>query len=472
MSLSQLGSCMQDVCRSWTIMLLGLALVTSPVLGQDNNNNNNNNGDNNNTTQPAGIEVDAAGVLRVRVNNNMVGVARQQAAKAAMHPDLTKPSKLRKVSLNRLEKVIADRIAKGEKVTADMSFLAGLTAIEYVFYYPESGDIVIAGPAEPFAEAPSGHVVGLQSGMPVLALEDLIVALRCFPPSGEKTKVIGVSIDPTKEGLERMNKFLQSLSGRNITPADASSIAMGLKQNLGLQTVSIRGVAPTSNFARVMVEADYRMKLIGIGLERTAVGIKSFTERSVGKSKNLQRWFFVPDYTGIEVSEDGHAMFLNGPGVKLVGAEELVSSDGTREAKENVNKASQQFTQEFTQKYGKLAQTTPVYAQLKSLIDMSVVAAFIQDAEFYGQSNWNLGVFADESVVSVEKYSAPQHVEPAVNTFFNNGRLLTPIGGGVNIQPRQAFQGDRKKIDESGKLKGAQEATNIQGLTENQWWWD
>lgn len=428
--------------------------------------------DDNGGPQPAGIEVDAAGVLRVRINNSLVGNVRQGAAKAALHPDLTKSSKLRKVSLNRLEKVLAQRLEEGGRATLDMTYLAGLTSIEYVFFYPESGDIVIAGPAEPFAEAPTGHVVGLESGLPVLALEDLIVALRCFPASGEKTKVIGVSIDPTKEGLERMNKFLRSLSGRPITPADSTAIALGMKQNLGLQTVSIRGVPTTTNFARVLVEADYRMKLIGIGLERTTVGIRSFAERAAGKHADLQRWYFVPDYAGIEVSEDGHAMFLKGPGVKLVGAEELVKADGTRQAKGNVNKASQQFTQEFTQKYDQLAQTTPVYAQLRNLIDMSVVAAFIQDSDFYSQANWDLGVLGDESKVRVEKYASPAHVEPAVNTFINNGILTTPIGGGVNIQPRQAFQGDRKKVDDSGKLKGTQEGTNIQGLSENQWWWD
>lgn len=422
--------------------------------------------------QPAGVEVDAAGVLQYRISNDFVGNIRQGAAKAALHPDLTKSSKLRKVSLNRLEKALAQRVSSGERASLDMTYLAGLTSIDYVFFYPESGDIVIAGPAEPFAEAPSGHVVGLESGLPVLALEDLIVALRCFPASGEKTKVIGVSIDPTKEGLERMNKFLRSLSGRPITPADSTAIALGMKQNLGLQTVSIRGVSPKTNFARVLVEADYRMKLIGIGLERTTVGIRSFAERAAGKHADLQRWYFVPDYAGIEVSEDGHAMFLNGPGVKLVGAEELVKADGTRQAKAKVNKASQQFTQEFTQKYDQLAQTTPVYAQLRNMIDMSVVAAFIQDADFYSQANWDLGVLGDESMVKVERYNAPAHVEPAVNTFMNNGVLTTPIGGGVNIQPRQAFQGERKKVDDSGKLKGTQEETNIQGLGENQWWWD
>jgi hypothetical protein len=239
-----------------------------------------------------------------------------------------------------------------------------------------------------------------------------------------------------------------------------------------MQTISIKGVPATTNFARVMVEADYRMKLIGIGLEKTIVGIKSFTERSSGKSSNLQRWFFVPDYNAVEVSEDGHALLLNGQGVKLVGAEELVKKDGSREARGGINKASQQFTQEFTAKYTKLAETTPVYAQLRNLIDMSIVAAFIQDSDFYGQSQWDLGVFADESVMKVERFPAPQQVEPAVNTFFNNGRLLTPIGGGVNIQPRQALQAENKKVDGTGKIKETQGTAQIQGLTENQWWWD
>ncbi len=34
-----------------------------------------------------------------------------------------------------------------------MRHLAGLTRLKYVFCYPESGDIVIAGPAEAWAEA-------------------------------------------------------------------------------------------------------------------------------------------------------------------------------------------------------------------------------------------------------------------------------------------------------------------------------
>lgn len=49
--------------------------------------------------------------------------------------------------------------------------------------------------------------------------------------------------------------------------SDAQFIAAGLKENLGLQVVSIDGISPQTHFAQVLVEADYRMKLIGIGLE-------------------------------------------------------------------------------------------------------------------------------------------------------------------------------------------------------------
>ena len=37
-----------------------------------------------------------------------------------------------------------------------MQFLAGLTRVRYVFYYPETKDIVLAGPAEGWAADAAG----------------------------------------------------------------------------------------------------------------------------------------------------------------------------------------------------------------------------------------------------------------------------------------------------------------------------
>ena len=76
---------------------------------------------------------------------------------------------------------------------------------------------------------------------------------------------------------------------------------------MGLQKVAIRGVSPSTHFAQVMVEADYRMKLIGIGLERPPVQLRSYVDRAnpATVSRNaMQRWYFVPEYKCVRTSED------------------------------------------------------------------------------------------------------------------------------------------------------------------------
>ena len=55
-----------------------------------------------------------------------------------------------------------------------MLYLAGLTELQYVFYYPETKDIVIAGPAEGMMLDGLNRPVGIVTGQAVLQLEDLL----------------------------------------------------------------------------------------------------------------------------------------------------------------------------------------------------------------------------------------------------------------------------------------------------------
>src|SRR5208337_2041119 len=110
-------------------------------------------------------------------------------------------------------------------LTDEMRYLAGLLRVHYVFFYPDSGDIVIAGPAEGWTTDPAGRVVGISKGRPVIRLEDLCVALRAFPPSGKVTRVIGCSIDPTQEGLKAYERFVRSI-GSSLDPRDEQKVAM------------------------------------------------------------------------------------------------------------------------------------------------------------------------------------------------------------------------------------------------------
>jgi len=439
-----------------------VALTTSSVFGQGQGN---------------GVVVDADGVLRTRVFPDPTGMLTRQrlvAAQAALVPDMARPSKLRKVSLNRLEALVAERLASGQGLTDDMRYLAGLTRIRNVFFYPETQDIVIAGTAEGFMTNTAGRPVGIHTGRAVLELQDLVVAMRAFPPSGQRAEAFVVSIDPTPEGLAKMRQYLVNIAGR-VTPADDQRIAMGLRENLGLQDVRIEGIPRSTHFAQVMLEADYRMKLIGIGLENPPVRIPSYVSRANPRSvarNALQRWYFTPNYDCVRVSDDELAMALEGEGVQLLSEDQFVQADGGRAVSTSIDRASQEFVGTFTAKYAELAAREPVYAQLRNLIDMSIAAAFIQQRDYYGRASWQMTVFGSETRFPVETYPEPKQVETAVNAVWKGNTLMTPVGGGVSIRPLLALASDRIKPDEKGDLKALHEQTGIESLPKDRWWWD
>jgi hypothetical protein len=425
---------------------------------------------------PAGVEIDPNGVLRVRqLDPQLAEVQRQAARRSASGRDASLKSPLRKVSLNRLEASLAKSLGEGQRLNQEMATLAGLTRIEYVMFYPASGDIVVAGPAEAVFLTPAGQPVGLDSGRPTIRLEDLIVALRAYPAGGPATSVISCSIDPTQEGLKRMQQFLVQAAAGYSSPNQAPIIAQGLKQSLGLQTVSLKGVPTSTRFAQVMVEADYRMKLIGIGLEQPPIRLTSWVERAAhtdGGIGQMQRWFFVPNYDAIQVSPDQHVMRLSGQGVKLVGEQERVAADGSRSAAgRRESRASRSFTEEFTRQYENLAEVSPVFADLRNLFDLSVVAAFIHKQQWYQASGWDQGLLADESRLPVEWRTSPQQVETAVNAIWVGGRLLTPLGGGIHIAPGRMIKSEQTVIDASlEQLPADQE--RVLNIPADRWWWD
>jgi hypothetical protein len=476
-------------CALAALLSLTLVLGFAPQgWGQNNNNNggNNNGGNNNNNggnngggggNLPAGVMVSPDGVLRVKQIRDASGTLTkkwQAEAKARLGGDLANPSAMRKISLNRLEAALAARVAKGQGPTDEMKALAGLTRLQYVFFYPDSNDIVIAGSAEGFAPDATGRLVGIHTGQAVLQLDDMIVALRAFPPSGDPTNVISVSIDPTAAGLQKMQQFLVSIAGR-VRPGDAGTIVAGLKQNLGLQNVTVDGISAKSHFAQVLVEADYRMKLIGIGMEEPPVKIASYVSRANPRdvSRNaLQRWYFVPNYDCVRVTADELAMELVGDGVKLIGANELVQADGSRANAAVGNRASEAFCASFTALYPQLARRSPVYAQMRNLIDMSIAAAYIQRQDYYGQAGWKMELLGDEQRMPVETYEAPRTVETACTAIWKGNTLMTPVGGGVRIEATQAIAKDRRLPDEQGQLKATRQKVSLQGLDANQWWWD
>lgn len=440
------------------------AWMVQPTYAQDDENE-----------QPAtgGVTIDADGYLKNRAIVDPTGaltMQRLKEARAKVDPQLQTPSELRKISLTRLERKLQQLQAEGKPATEAMQYLAGLTRLTHVFYYPETQDIVVAGPAEGFFRTSEDRVVGMSTGRAVLQLQDLIVALRAFGPDNQ-TRVISCSIDPTEDGLQRLQVARGSV--RAVNRNQGMEVGRLFYEAIGFQTVTINGVSPRTHFAQVLVEADYNMKLIGIGVQKAPVKITSFIDAATPRTgSNLQRWYFQPNYESVLVSQDRMAMQLSGSGVELVGEGETVSAGGQRKRTGKLNRASRAFTSTFTKAYDKLAEVSPLYGELRNLMDLSLAAAFIQKMGLYEQANWSMETLGDESKMPVETYAAPTKVDPVVNVVWKNGALMTPIGGGVTIQPRITFNSDRIAIDEEGKVDEVRQGIAFDSLSDDQWWWD
>src|SRR6478672_2078896 len=232
---------------SLTVAVLAIIVASASAQTNTTNNTNNSNNTNNNSSSggglanaPAGVIISTEGLLRVRQVKDTVGDlnrTRIAEAKVRIGATLAKGSPMRKISLPRLEAAIADLVAANKPITDEMKALAGLTRLQYVFDYPETKDIVIAGPAEGFFPDFQGRLLGMNTGRAVLELQDLVVALRSFPPGGKPAHVISVSIDPTQDGLARMNQWIRSNPPNPANPASVAPFVEGMKDAQGLHTV-------------------------------------------------------------------------------------------------------------------------------------------------------------------------------------------------------------------------------------------
>jgi hypothetical protein len=165
-------------------------------------------------------------------------------------------------------------------------------------------------------------------------------------------------------------------------------------------------------------------------------------------------------------------MELVGNRVKLVGEDESVAAGGERKRTGGVNRASLAFCNSFTRNYSQMEKRDALWGELRNVIDLSVVAAFIQKMDLYSQANWNLGVFADESKFAVETLSSPTMVAPVANAVWKGNYFMSPIAGGINIQPRIALNSDRIKADEDGSIEKVKSQIDLSNLADGQWWWD
>ncbi len=431
---------------------------------------------------PGGVYVDSAGTLK-RLGGTITEPAlaslRRTALSSGGNRDVRQKSTLRKVSLTRLERQVQWLAAQGKRPDEAMRMLAGLTKIKYVLVYPETRDIVIAGPAGDWIADSEGRLVSADSQQPTLSLDDFVVVLRNALTNDGR---FSCSINPRKENLASVQSFLSESSQKPLRPGGRDKWLAELHERLGTQEISVQGLDPRSRVARILVEADYRMKLVGMGLEPGVLGVRSYLDSievppgGSPPAMDVLRWWFTLNYESLKTTEARDGYELIGPGVKVLSENELLTERGERVHTGDARNLNRLFAQTFTKHIEELAVKYPIYAELRNVFDLALVAALIRSEDLAGQCDWQMACFGDHGTYRVELGTAPKQVASVINhREINRKHFVVGVSGGVSVDTQLAVRQVGIKIDTRGTyglLKAERGEARPPELSKMAWWWD
>lgn len=427
-----------------------------------------------------GVWVDPNGVLARRLSTDPNGRLTELGLKsrnAAINQDMAAPSKLRFVSLARLEKAVAGQLSDGASALETMRHLAGLSRIQYIIAVPEENDVLLAGPAEGWKYNEKGVAVGVSTGRPTLHLDDLVTVLRTFTKEGDK--IFGCSINPRQEGLKAVKEFVTASQKSGPLAPGATKHFLGEIQNrMGLQDVEIYGVPANSRVARILVAADYRMKLIGIGKLEGGKEIPSIFELLPKFPKHQTmpldalRWWLTMKYDSIQHSPDRQVYEIRGSSVQVLSEDQFVKTDGSRIHTGKASPVNELFAKNFTEHYNELAKRDLVFAELQNVFDLGMVAALLQSEHLAQKAHWAAGCFGIDGSYETVKVPASKTVESVINhRVYNDTNVVVQVAGGVRGDVLTLAR-QTQLHQEASELKAIPAQAKPVKLPAGRWWWD
>ena len=364
----------------------------------------------------SGVRVQPNGLLRQLTRAETDGRLRELASQmraADLNDNMNQSAVLRLISLRRLEQAVRERTAEGLPAVETMRNLGGLTEVRYVFVDRDSSDILIGGPAEAWQYNENGQPVGIESGRPVLQLDDLVTVLRTFSDSGQNA--FECSIDPRQENVKRVKEYVAKSNSRgSLRPKQVGAFVRTLGRLLGKQDVRVDGVPRNSRVSRVIVEADYRMKLIGTGDVPGIGKLASFFEllpesdQQNPPAMDALRWWLTMKYDAVLHSPDRDVFEIQGSSVLCLSENEMIEADGGRVQTGKASDTNRLFARLFTEHYAELARRDLVFADLQNVFDLALVAALIRHEGLDREIGWDRGIFAAHGPYAVQTFESPR----------------------------------------------------------------
>jgi len=427
---------------------------------------------------PTGVRVAPNGLLHrltTQEHANQLTEMGIRARQADLNEDLAKQSQLRMVSLTRLERAVARRIEEGMPVPESMAQLAGLYQVKYVLVNPDSNEIVLAGPANGWQYNNQGQAISNNDGHPTLHLDDFVTVLRTFARGDAD---FGCSINTRDEGVKALKEFVEKSAAKGgISEAATAGWVNKLQHKLGRQDVVVWGVPSDSRVARVIVEADYRLKLIGIDRLKAGKEIPSYFDllppsQQNGQQMDALRWWLTMKFDTVLHSADKTVFEIQGSSVLCQSENQVLTAEGKHVPTGQSEATNRQFAENFTKHYGKLAAKDLVFADTQNVFDLALCSALIKNEDLVGKANWNMGVFAPNGAYTTASYPVPKEIESVVNhRVYKGHNVVVQVAGGVSSGVMTAAK-DPNMNKTAPELQNVGNVAKAPQLPAGRWWWD
>jgi len=124
---------------------------------------------------------------------------------------------------------------------------------------------------------------------------------------------------------------------------------------------------------------------------------------------------------------------------------DFVAADGTRTATGKKSNLAQKWADTMTQNYEELSRKSPIFGQLRNLMDLSVIAAVIDKHDLAGKANCDLSALTKSDIV-LGSWNTPKTVSTQCSVTKRGREYLVTASGGVQIESWQAAE--NAKVDE------------------------
>jgi hypothetical protein len=319
---------------------------------------------------------------------------------------------------------------------------AGISSVHGYVVHPEANDILILG--------------RVSSGGAPLRADDLVVAFRAAFRVYVENNIFtppGCSIDPNPSTMKQLREISLRYSKKKDDSKYGKYEQAWNRVCSRPQTVRVLGIPFHSNFASVLVNADYDMKRIVDGsdstgiegmpdmisciVEETREAFEKGERRFRGGSLLNRFWFYPGEY---RFTEKNGAVKIDSCPVVLLTENQHLARNGESVGTGKTDPYARRIAEAFTRQFDSIAQRRPIYGHLESLLRLYVLAEVIHYREVYRAAELNLDYLLESHQVErVEVETALPgrsrfHKETFTREIPGGTEQLTlcsPICGGV-----------------------------------------